>query len=203
MVYRKAHIRRGLYRMEEKERDLQMREEEILEDQDFTESEEKEESAAPRGGEVRISEDVILQLATQALRSVQGVRPAGASPLASLGLGRKTSGGMRVSLDDKTPPQILVDAYVAVKYGLRIPDLAWDVQELVKNHLEKFTGYRVKSVNVFVQSIHLNDVEAEAPTATVGDGAATGTPNSGDDGPTLIISKEGCPSSGARADEGV
>ena len=62
--------------MEEKERDLQMREEEILEDQDFTESEEKEESAAPRGGEVRISEDVILQLATQALRSVQGVRPA-------------------------------------------------------------------------------------------------------------------------------
>ncbi len=189
--------------MEEKERDLQMREEEILEDQDFTESEEKEESATPRGGEVRISEDVILQLATQALRSVQGVRPAGASPLASLGLGRKTSGGMRVSLDDKTPPQILVDAYVAVKYGLRIPDLAWDVQELVKNHLEKFTGYRVKSVNVFVQSIYLNDVEAEAPAATVGDGAAAGTLNSGDDGPTHSISKEGCPSSGARADEGV
>ena len=187
--------------MEEKERDLQMHEEEILEDQDFTETEGKEEPTTTRGGEVRISEDVILQLATQALRSVQGVRPAGASPLASLGLGRKTSGGMRVSLDDKNPPQILVDAYVAVKYGLRIPDLAWDVQELVKNHLEKFTGYRVKSVNVFVQSIYLNEVEAETLAATGGETVTPGAVAPANTAP--MAGEEGCASSGASTDEGV
>lgn len=183
--------------MEEKERDLQMHEEEILEEQDFSEPAAKEEIPAPKAGEVRISEDVVLQLATQALRSVQGVRPAVASPLASLGLGRKTSGGMRVSLDDGTPPQILVDAYVAVKYGLRIPDIAWDVQESVRNHLEKFTGYRVKYVNVYVQSIYLNEVEVEAAVTTPSNAAApTGhaAPGAGE---------EGCCCSGANADEGV
>jgi len=112
-------------------------------------------------GEVTISEEVILQLATQALKGISGVRPAGASPLASLGIGRKTTGGMRVSLDDAVPPAISVDAYILVKYGLRIPDVAWDVQESVKSHLEKFTGYRVKVVNVFVQGVYLNEPEKE------------------------------------------
>jgi uncharacterized alkaline shock family protein YloU len=107
-------------------------------------------------GEVKISEEVILQLAGQALHSLEGVRPAGGSALASFGLGRKTSGGVRVNVDD----------YISVKYGLRIPDVAWEVQEAVKMHLEKFTGYRVKYVNVFIQGIHLHEVpeKVEEPT---------------------------------------
>ena len=118
------------------------------------------------GGEVKISEEVILQLAGQALHSLEGVRPAGGSGLASFGLGRKTSGGVRVNVDEGTPPTIMVDTYISVKYGLRIPDVAWEVQEAVKTHLEKFTGYRVKYVNVFVQGIHLHEVpeKAEEPT---------------------------------------
>ncbi len=108
-------------------------------------------------GEVKISEEVILQLAGQALHSLEGVRPAGGSALASFGLGRKTSGGVRVNVDDGTPPTIMVDTYISVKYGLRIPDVAWEVQEAVKMHLEKFTGYRVKYVNVFIQGIHLHE----------------------------------------------
>ncbi len=117
-------------------------------------------------GEVKISEEVILQLAGQALHSLEGVRPAGGSALASFGLGRKTSGGVRVNVDDGTPPTIMVDTYISVKYGLRIPDVAWEVQEAVKTHLEKFTGYRVKYVNVFVQGIHLHEVpeKIEEPT---------------------------------------
>jgi len=117
-------------------------------------------------GEVKISEEVILQLAGQALHSLEGVRPAGGSALASFGLGRKTSGGVRVNVDDGTPPTIMVDTYISVKYGLRIPDVAWEVQEAVKMHLEKFTGYRVKYVNVFIQGIHLHEVpeKVEEPT---------------------------------------
>ncbi|MCF7936500.1 MAG: Asp23/Gls24 family envelope stress response protein [Synergistales bacterium] len=117
-------------------------------------------SETPEGespGEVRITEEVILQLASHALKTIQGVKPAGAGPLASLGLGRKTSGGIRIALDEDTPPRIMVDTYVSVKYGMRIPDVAWDVQESVKKHLEQYTGYMVKSVNVYIQAIHLSD----------------------------------------------
>ncbi len=116
----------------------------------------------PKGvaeGEVKISEEVILQLASQALQSVEGVRPAGGSGLSSFGLGRKgkTIGGVRVTVDDGVPPTIMADTYISIKYGLRIPDVAWDVQEAVKVHLEKLTGYRVECVNVFVQGIHLHE----------------------------------------------
>ncbi len=41
-----------------------------------------------------------------------------------------------------------------MKYGQRIPDLAWDVQEKIKDNLERYTGYTVKAVNVNVQGVY-------------------------------------------------
>ncbi|MBL3591886.1 MAG: Asp23/Gls24 family envelope stress response protein [Synergistaceae bacterium] len=114
-------------------------------------------------GEVRIAEDVIAHLATKALQSVEGVQPASAGFSAKLGLGRKPSGGVRINMSEGTPPEIGVDAFINTRYGQRIPDVAWDVQEIVKNQLEAFTGYRVKAVNVFVQGIFFG--EAKAPEA--------------------------------------
>jgi uncharacterized alkaline shock family protein YloU len=56
-----------------------------------------------------------------------------------------------------------VDVYILVKFGLRIPDLAWDVQEMIKKNIEEYTGYKVKAVNVNVQGIYFkNKVPAEA-----------------------------------------
>ncbi len=104
-------------------------------------------------GKVRISEDVIAQLAVKALASVEGVQPANPGLMANLRLGRKTTNGVRISISDATPPEIVVDAYIAVKYGLRIPDVCWDVQEAVKDQVERFTGYSIKSVNIYVQGI--------------------------------------------------
>ena len=51
-------------------------------------------------GKVRISEDVIAQLATKALNSVEGVSPARPGLMANLRLGRKTVTGVRISISD-------------------------------------------------------------------------------------------------------
>ena len=40
------------------------------------------------------------------------------------------------------------------RYGHRIPDIAWDVQEKIKDNLERYTGYEVQAVNVNVQGIY-------------------------------------------------
>lgn len=104
-------------------------------------------------GKIRISEDVIAQLATKALNSVEGVTPANPGLMANLRLGRKTVNGVRISVSDGDAPEIVVDAYIAVKYGLRIPDVCWDVQEAVKEQIERFTGYTIKAVNVYVQGV--------------------------------------------------
>jgi uncharacterized alkaline shock family protein YloU len=114
-------------------------------------------------GSVHISEDVITELAKRSLSTIEGVQ-AGSPGLASkLGLGRKATEGVRISLDENAgTSEITVDVYVMVKYGLRIPDLAWDVQECVKKQLEDLTGYIVKAVNVNVQGIYFaEELEAE------------------------------------------
>ena len=116
-------------------------------------------------GKIRISEDVIAQLATKAINSVEGVSPANPGLMANLRLGRKTVGGVRISISDGEAPEIVVDAYVSVKYGLRIPDVCWDVQEAVKDQIERFTGYNIKGVNVYVQGISFTDKKAAEPAA--------------------------------------
>lgn len=111
-------------------------------------------------GKIRISEDVIAQLATKALNSVEGVSPANPGIMANLRLGRKTINGIRISISDGDSPEILLDAYISVKYGLRIPDICWDVQEAIKEQVERYTGYAIKGVNIYVQGITFTDKRA-------------------------------------------
>ena len=103
------------------------------------------------GGVIHISEDVIVELARKTIQGIPNIKTA--SKLASkFGIGRK-GGGIRVSVDHNQRI-ISIDAYILVKYGQRIPDIAWDVQEKIKDNLERYTGYEVRAVNVNVQGIY-------------------------------------------------
>lgn len=123
-------------------------------------------------GRIRISEDVIAQLAVKALLSVEGVQPANPGLMANLRLGRKTANGVRISVSDGDVPEIQVDTYVSVKYGLRIPDVCWDVQEAVKEQVERHTGYSVKAVNVYVQGISFIEKKANDDSGSAAEGPA-------------------------------
>ncbi len=121
------------------------------------------------GGMIHISEDVIAELARKTIQGIPNIKTA--SGLSSkFSIGRKSGGGIRVSVEH-SQGTVAVDAYVLVKYGQRIPDLAWDVQEKIKDNLERYTGYDVKAVNVNVQGIYTNtgdkyqiDMEPENPS---------------------------------------
>ena len=117
-------------------------------------------------GTLKISEDVIKDIASRAMGRVASVLPAKTSSV--LGIGRKTSEGIKVSLleEDGDSPLVAVDAYVLVRYGLRIPDVAWDLQEYLKNELEKSTGYEVKAVNIFVQGVYFGDSQTKQDKTT-------------------------------------
>ena len=105
------------------------------------------------GGVIHISEDVIVELAKKTIQGISNIKMA-AKLASKFGLGRK-SDGIRVSVDH-SQGTISIDAYVLVKYGQRIPDIAWDVQEKIKDNLERYTGYEVQAVNVNVQGIYTN-----------------------------------------------
>ena len=102
------------------------------------------------GGMIHISEDVIAELARKTIQGIPNIKTAGLAQKFSIG---RRSGGIRESVE-QTQGSVSVDAYVLVKYGQRIPDLAWDVQEKIKDNLERYTGYDVKAVNVNVQGIY-------------------------------------------------
>ena len=103
------------------------------------------------GGAIHISEDVIVELASKTIQGIPNIKTASRSG-PKFGLGRKGA-GIRVSVDH-SQGLMDIDAYVLVKYGQRIPDLAWDVQEKIKDNLERYTGYNVRAVNVNVQGVY-------------------------------------------------
>ena len=111
-------------------------------------------------GIINISEDVIVELVRKTIQGIAHIQTA-AKLSSKFGLGRKGGDGIKVSVEkDKGEGGarvLVIDVYVLVKYGRRIPDLAWDVQEKIKLNLERYTGYSVKAVNVNVQGIYIDE----------------------------------------------
>lgn len=108
-------------------------------------------------GSVHISEDVIVELTRKTIQGIPNIQTTNTGIASKFGLGRKVGEGVRVAVEEGKIPSISVEAYVLVKYGQRIPDLAWDVQEKIKANLERYTGYTVSSVNINVQGIYAEE----------------------------------------------
>ncbi|MDA8096856.1 MAG: Asp23/Gls24 family envelope stress response protein, partial [Clostridia bacterium] len=80
-------------------------------------------------------------------------------------LGRKNLGrGVKVEVGEK---ETAVDLYVIVEYGIRIPDVAAQIQSSVKRAIETMTGLVVVEVNVHVQGVIFSkeeEMEEETPS---------------------------------------
>lgn len=106
-------------------------------------------------GEVRIANEVVSTIAGLAAVEVEGV--AGMSGGLAGGISeilgrRNVSRGVKVEVGQH---QAAIDLYIVVDYGVRIPDVAWKVQENVKRQIETMTGLEVTEVNVHVQGVQL------------------------------------------------
>ncbi len=108
-------------------------------------------------GNVKISVEVIATVASIATNEIKGV--AGMSGTALGGIadilgGKKNKGkGVKVEITDDS---CVIDLNIVVDYGVRIPDIAWDVQENVKNSVESMTGMTVSKINIHVDGINFN-----------------------------------------------
>lgn len=57
--------------------------------------------------------------------------------------------------------EAVIDVHVVVDYGVKIPDTAFKLQENIKKSIETFTDITVSKVNVFVDSINIEDDSKE------------------------------------------
>ncbi|MEG1705629.1 MAG: Asp23/Gls24 family envelope stress response protein [Clostridia bacterium] len=109
---------------------------------------------------LNISEDVIGIIAGLAAAEVEGIAGMtlgfvdGLNQI--LGSSKKYAKGVKIELEGK---KVVVDLYVNVKYGVRIPDVAWSAQNAVKKAVENMTGLDVASVNINVQGIIFEKTE--------------------------------------------
>ncbi|MBX5465155.1 MAG: Asp23/Gls24 family envelope stress response protein [Clostridia bacterium] len=120
------------------------------------------------GEGIHISDEVVGIIAGIAASEVPGL--AGMSGGLTSGLsealrGRSFGKGVRVTLREH---RCVIDLYVIVRYGARIPDVAMAVQQSVKRAVEAMTGLAVERVNVHVQGIDFGGErpprgEAQAP----------------------------------------
>ncbi len=104
---------------------------------------------ADEKGCVHISEDVIARLAAAAMTDTEGVGALSTS--VGRELSRKNAGkGAKISFEDN---QICIDAFIVVKQGYPVTEVAKNVQTAVWEAVEYTTGLSVKRVNVQVCGI--------------------------------------------------
>lgn len=104
-------------------------------------------------GSIRIADEVVKVIAGLAAIEIKGVAGMSGGLVGGIAemLGRKNlSKGIKVEVGEK---EAAVDLYVIMDYGIRIPDVAAEIQESVKNAIERMTGLVVVEVNINVQGV--------------------------------------------------
>ena len=118
------------------------------------ENQKAEEINVTEDSSVVISEEVVSVIAGVAVSEVSGVvDTAGgfAGGLSEVLSGKKKlSKGIKVEVGEK---ETKIDVNIIVEYGIRIPDIAFEIQSRVKKSVKEMTGLDVVAVNVHVQGV--------------------------------------------------
>ncbi|MCD8180475.1 MAG: Asp23/Gls24 family envelope stress response protein [Firmicutes bacterium] len=141
------------------------------EEQEETLNEEAEAQEAPEAeaapeeepiGNIKISVDVvstIAGIATSEVEGVAGMSGTFAGGIAEMfGAKKNPSKGVKV---DMTETSVTIDLYIVVDYGVRIPELSWEIQENVKNNVETMTGLDVLKVNIHIEGVSFEKEKEE------------------------------------------
>ena len=108
---------------------------------------------------VRVADEVVSVIAGLAATDIEGIAGMSGGLVGGIAemLGRKNlSKGVKVEVGER---EAAVDLYIIVKFGVRIPEVALNVQERVKEAIEQMTGLKVVEVNVHVQGVATEEPE--------------------------------------------
>ncbi len=106
-------------------------------------------------GTIKITDEVVAIIAGIAAMEVPGVTSMSGGIAGGIAeaLGRKNlSKGVKVEVGEK---EAAIDLFIIVEYGYRIPEVAWTIQERVKNAVEDMTGLNVVEVNIHIQGVNI------------------------------------------------
>jgi len=103
---------------------------------------------------IKIANEVIAVIAGKAVSEVPGVASMSgglAGGISEVLSGKKNlAKGIKVESDGE---ETKIDVNIVVEYGSRIPDVAFEIQNRVKEAVESMTGLKVSEVNIHVQGV--------------------------------------------------
>ena len=104
-------------------------------------------------GSIQIHKKVIGEIAAAALGEIDGVKLPPKDLLNQFleVLGQKNCPGINVTVDKDD--QVTIELKVTIRYGINIPDIARQIQDVVRLAVEKTTDIHLREVNVNVQGI--------------------------------------------------
>lgn len=113
---------------------------------------------------IKISDEVIETIASVAISSIDGISGTGSGIVD--GIARRftkkpSTSGIKATVNEGTTN---VDINIVVNYGVRIPEVAWNVQDAVKKEIELMTGLTVEKINVRVVGIDIPAEEKDEDT---------------------------------------
>jgi len=104
-------------------------------------------------GSIRIADEVVRIIAGLAATEIPGVAGMSGGIVGGIAdmLGRKNlSKGVKVDVGEK---EAAIDIFAVVEYGSKIPEVASQIQQKVKNAVQEMTGLNVVEVNVNIQGV--------------------------------------------------
>ncbi len=114
--------------------------------------------------DVIITDEVVAIVAVQAALATDFVASMSSnlagSFVESLGVKNPTK-GVIVHTDDGG--KVILDLFVVVRYGSKISDVAWNIQENVKKEVENMTGAVVNAVNIHITGIDFTQKARKKP----------------------------------------
>lgn len=97
-------------------------------------------------GVVSFSRGILNNIVSIAAGEVKGV--------ASLYKSKSIGSGVKIEFDSDNC--LIVDVFANIFYGYSVPEVAYSIQENVKNSVETMTDYKVQSVNISVLGVTFN-----------------------------------------------
>ena len=106
---------------------------------------------------IKIADEVVAIIAGKAVSEIKGVYEMSggfAGGISEVLSGKKNlAKGIKVVSTEKDTK---IDVNIIVEYGVRIPEIAFEIQTKVKKAVETMTGLKVVEVNVHVQGVNTN-----------------------------------------------
>ena len=111
-----------------------------------------------------MTQGFVAQYAAEAALQIDGV--ASLVPSFAVALKEKAGvvhegKGVRVVFSEDNSDSVSITVYPVIFYGKIIPEVAWAIQEHVKEDVERFTGLSVESVDVYVTRVIESSTEED------------------------------------------